>query len=77
MNHRLILIGALVLAFLMGGWVGDEARKKPERPVLKALMRLAKWGLFVVPFVLDEPDQPPRYNRAALGDDHIDHMRSL
>ena len=76
MNRKTIVL-ALVLAFAVGGYIGDESRKQPERPVLRFLAKVARWGLWVM-VVGDQPKQPePQYTRAAPGPGEIDHLRSL
>lgn len=74
MNRQTIVL-ALILAFALGGWIGDEAKPKPDRPVLKFLSQAARWGLWLL--VVGEPAPEPQYSRAAPTDDHIDHQRSL
>jgi len=75
MNRKSIVL-ALVIAFAVGGYIGDEFRKEPERPVLKFLAKVARTGLWLM--VLGEKPQPPSpaYTRAP-DPDHIDHGRSL
>lgn len=74
--NRWTVVLALIVAFMLGGWIGDEARPQPERPVLKFLARVARTGLWLM--VLGESPQPqPQYTRTIPDDDHIDHARSL
>lgn len=76
MNYRALII-AVVIAFLAGGYVGDELKPKPDRPILKFLAKAAKVFMWVM--VMEEPPtpQPARYRAAAIDADHIDHARSL
>lgn len=75
MNYRALVI-AVVIAFLAGGYIGDELRPKPDRPVLRFLAKAAKTFLWIM--VFEEPPQPqPPYKAAALDADQIDHARSL
>jgi hypothetical protein len=67
------LVLAVIIAFALGGWIGDEAKPQPERPVLKFLAKVAKWGLWIM--VVGEPTPEPQYTRSSP--DHIDHQRSL
>lgn len=73
MNKQTIVL-AVILAFALGGWIGDEAKPKPDRPVLKFLAKAARWGLWLM--VVGEPaPEPPQYTKASP--DNIDHKRSL
>lgn len=73
MNYRVIII-AIIVAFLIGGYVGDELRPQPERPFLKFLARAAKVAMWVM--IMEEP-QPQRYQAVSADADHVDHARSL
>lgn len=73
-NNRITLVLALAVAFLLGGWIGDETREKPQRPVLTWIARVARWGLWMM-VVADEQPQPMPFK--AIDADHIDHARSL
>jgi hypothetical protein len=77
MNTRIAIVAALIVAFLMGGWIGDEFRPKPDRPVLRFLAKAARMALWIM--VVDSSSQQPevQYTRTAPDPDHIDHMRSL
>ena len=76
MNRKYVVI-ALVLAFVLGGWVGDELRPEPDRPVLKFLARAARMGMWLL--IVGEPAQSKQQavQIAAPNSDNIDHMRSL
>jgi hypothetical protein len=74
--NRTSVVLALVVAFLLGGWIGDEARPQPDRPVLRFLAKMARTGLWLM-VVGEQPQQPQEYTRAAPDADHVDHMRSL
>jgi hypothetical protein len=76
MNTKHVLIG-LLLAFALGGWIGDELRPKPERPVLQFLARAARMGMWLL--IVGEPAQSKdqAVQIAAPDSDHINHMRSL
>lgn len=75
MNRQTIVL-ALILAFALGGWIGDESRQKPDRPVLKFLAKAARWGLWLMVVAEKAPASEPQYTRS-LSPDHIDHQRSL
>lgn len=75
MNYRVIII-AVIVAFLIGGYVGDELRPQPERPFLKFLARAAKVAMWVM--IMEEaPQQHQRYQAVSADADHVDHARSL
>lgn len=74
MNYRVIII-AVIVAFLIGGYVGDELRPQPERPFLKFLARAAKVAMWVM--IMEEQPQPQRYQAVSADADHVDHARSL
>jgi hypothetical protein len=74
--NRLAIVLALILAFALGGWIGDESRQQPDRPVLKFLAKAARWGLWLMVVGEPAPPQEPKYTRS-LSPDHIDHQRSL
>ena len=76
MTTRIAIIAALVVAFLLGGWIGDEVRPKPQRPVLKFLGKAARLGLWLLVAESNEPSEP-QYAKTHFDPDHIDHMRSL
>lgn len=73
---RAVLLTVCIVAFLIGGYIGRESAppEQPDRPVLRMLVKIARWGLWLA--MLAEPEPPqPRYH--ALDEGHIDHMRSL
>ena len=68
----------LGVAFIAGTWLYSEpATPKRDRPVLKALVSLAKWALMIAPFVLGEDEEEPVYSRTVLEHGQLDHARSL
>ena len=73
MNPKYVVL-ALVLAFAIGGWAGDEMRPEPDRPVLKFLAKAARLGMWLL--IVGEP-APKQQAVHAAAPDHIDHMRSL
>lgn len=74
MNNKTLVL-ALILAFLVGGWAGDESRPKPERPVARWIGKIARLGLWLMVLGETEKSAEPQYTKASP--DHIDHMRSL
>lgn len=69
------LVIALIVAFLVGGWAGDEVRPRPDRPVARFFGKIARLGLWLMVLGESEPKAEPQYTKASP--DHIDHMRSL
>lgn len=73
------------LACLVAGWWLTSSPSSPigptpqrERPVLKAIARIAKGLLWVSLFVERAPEEPQRYAHArldAMGQPVIDHAR--
>ena len=74
MNQKTTLVLALIAAFLVGGYVGDEMKPKPDRPVLRFLAKAARVALWFAAF--SEPPPPPQYGHHP-DPDHLDHGRSL
>lgn len=74
MNNKTLVL-ALIVAFLIGGWAGDESRPKPERPVARFIGKIARLGLWLMILGETEPKGEPQYTKASP--DHIDHARSL
>jgi NADH:ubiquinone oxidoreductase subunit H len=76
MNSRLAIVAALIVAFMLGGWIGDEFRPKPDRPVLRFLAKAARTAMWIM--LVESATRETEYTRAAPPDpDHIDHARSL
>lgn len=74
MNRKTIVI-ALVIAFAFGGWIGDESRPKPDRPVARFIGRIARLGMWLM--VLGEPQPQQTVTQVSPDSDRLDHMRSL
>lgn len=76
MMKRYAMVALCVVAFLAGLIYERQSQppEQPDRPVLRLLVKAARWGLWLAAFAEPEPPQP-RYH--ALDEGHIDHMRSL
>jgi hypothetical protein len=74
---RKTLIIALLLAFAIGGVVGnDGSNPQPQpRPALKWISRIARLGLWFV--ALGEPAPAQAVQHVHRSDSEIDHYRSL
>ena len=73
MNNKALVL-ALIVAFIVGGYVGDELKPQPDRPVRRFLAKAARAALWFAAF--SEPAPQPQYSKS-LDPDHIDHQRSL
>lgn len=74
MNNKTLVL-ALIVAFLVGGWAGDESRPQPDRPVARFIGKIARLGLWIMVLGETEPKAEPQYTKSSP--DSIDHMRSL
>jgi hypothetical protein len=77
MNNRKFLIGLVLLAALAGVWLWKSpdsplAPKKPDRPVLHAIVRLSRYaarlGLWIALCGEDQSSQP-QMAHAKIGED--------
>ena len=75
MMDKKLMVLALIAAFLIGGWAGDESRPKPDRPVARFIGKIARLGLWILVLGEPQPKAEPQFTKSSP--DHIDHMRSL
>lgn len=71
------IIIAIIAAWLIGSQIKEELfPSKPDRPVLKFLAKVARFGMWFL--VLADANKPaPDQQYGAVDADHVDHMRSL
>lgn len=71
---------AIILAAVAGIWVATALKEeffpsKPDRPVLKFLAKVAKFGMWFLFVAEPQPEQPQEFR--AVDANHISHARSL
>jgi len=74
-NYKGLAI-ALLLAFSIGAIASGNAVKRSDRPFLRALSGAAKLGLKLLVF-MEPPPPAVEYKRHELGENYVDHHRSL
>lgn len=72
------IVVAVIAALLIGNIVKEELfPSKPDRPVLKFLAKVARFGMWFLLIAEPQEAPPPAQQFGAVDADHVDHMRSL